>query len=167
MTKPSILFLQHEFDVSFEESIYLAVHFKQSWEESGHKVSIAQGVSEKIDADILFSHIDATTVADEYLEYMQRFPVAINGQVKDISKDRFSTIMLQRGDRYTGPVIVKTKANYGGHQDLALLQRAGIQPLEHDLHERPWRKVETLDPYDYPVFESISAVPTGVGKTQS
>jgi hypothetical protein len=137
---------------------------KQSWEKSGHQVKIIRGVSEKISADVLFAHIDVTTVAEEYLDFMASYPVVINGKVTDISKDLFSTIMLQRKDPYRGPVIVKTKANYGGRQDLTLLSRAGMQPLEQDLHERPWRKVETLDPYDYPIFDSIHAVPTGVWK---
>jgi hypothetical protein len=164
MSLPSILFLQHEFDSPFDDSIYIAPRLKQSWEQSGHLVKVIRGVSEKISADVLFTHIDATTVAEEYLEFMDRFPMVINGKVTDISKDRFSTIMLQRTDSYHGPVIVKTKANYGGHQDLHLLHRAGMRPLERDLHERPWRKVETLDPYDYPVFDSINAVPLGVWK---
>lgn len=41
---------------------------------------------------------------------MSHYPVVINGRVTDISKDRFSRIMLQRTDSYQGRVIVKTKA---------------------------------------------------------
>ncbi len=47
MSLPSILFLQHEFDNPFDESIYIASRFKQNWEQSGHLVKVTLGVSEK------------------------------------------------------------------------------------------------------------------------
>jgi len=164
MSKPSILFLQHEFDNPLAGSRYIAALLKQNWEQNGYPVQCVRGVREQIPADLLFVHIDVTVVTDEYLDFMSHYPVVINGRVTDISKDRISSHLLQRGDEYPGPVIVKTKANFGGRQDLKLMARAGLDPLELDLHQRPWRKIETLDSYDYPVFDSPRAVPPGVWK---
>jgi len=164
MSKPSILFLQHEFDRALDGSGYIAALLKAQWEKNGHTVHCVCGVGERVPADVLFAHIDVTVVTDEYLEFMSHYSVVINGRVTDISKDRISSQLLRQGDPYAGPVIVKTKANFGGHQDLRHLRRAGGDPLELHLHQRPWRKVETLDPYDYPVFDSLRAVPPGVWK---
>jgi hypothetical protein len=41
---------------------------------------------------------------------------------------------------------------------------AGGDSIGPDSVQRPWRKVETLDPYDYPVFNSLAEVPPGVWK---
>lgn len=164
MSKPKLLVLQHEFQNSLPGSKYIVALFIKKWEQLGYTVQSVEGVHDKVRADLLFVHIDATVLAEEYLEFISRYPVAINGGVTDISKDRFSTIQLQRTDSYQGLVIVKTKANFGGRQDLNLQRLAGTRPLETDLHQRPWRKVETLDSYDYPVFDSLRNVPTGVWK---
>jgi hypothetical protein len=118
MTKPDILFLLHECD--------------RPLDKNGYKVRTTRGVKRKRIADILFVHIDSTRIAEEYLEYIGRYPAAINGAVLDISKDRFSTLMLERTDKYVGRVIVKTKANFGGLPDLRLRRSAGVGTAGRD-----------------------------------
>jgi hypothetical protein len=164
LSKPDIVLLIHEYGHLAPDSFYILSLMRRAWEENGYTVRLAQGVAERVPGDVAIMHVDTTVIADEYLEFVDRYTVTINARVRDISKDRFSTIMLQRNDSYAGPVIVKTKNNYGGNIELIYASKAGEQPLEGDMHQRPWRKIEHLDPHDYPIFESISQVPTGVWK---
>lgn len=160
--KPAITILVHEHQ-RFERSfLYILNFFWKRWEERGHTVRIAQGVRDKVPGDIVFNHVDVTVLPDPYREFIARFPRAINGRVTDIGKQHYSPILVGEGDTWDGQVIVKTKANYGGHADAAVRAGRGDVALGGDAGERPWRKRELLDPYNYPVFDSIQAVPSGV-----
>lgn len=157
-----ITILVHEDAKMTRSSLYILAYLWKGWEARGHTVRVAQGVDEWVPGDVVFVHVDLTVVPDEYLEFAARFPVAVNGGVRDLSKHQFSTLMLRPGDRWAGRVIVKTKANYGGHVDLPYGQRTAELLLHEGRPERPWRKRQTLDPYDYPVFDSLHDVPPGV-----
>lgn len=160
--RPSITILVHERQPFERSLIYILNFFWKRWEERGHTVRVAHGVREWVPGDIVFNHVDLTVLPEAYQAYMARYPVAINGKVTDISKDRYSPIQLQQGDAWHGHVIVKTKANYGGHSDLAIRAEGTEVAYGDYIDERPWRKREVLDPYNYPVFESIAEVPPGV-----
>jgi len=164
MPKPDIVIVVHELGSPVLGPQYIMGQLWRAWERSGHRVRFANGVQKAVPGDIAVAHIDLTLTPDEYLDYLSRYPVAINAGVKNISKDRFSAIMLKQGDAWGGPVIVKTKNNYGGYVEANYASRTGQAILDSDLHQRPWRKVETLDPYNYPVFESLALVPPGVWK---
>jgi hypothetical protein len=109
-------------------------------------------------------HVDTTVVPDEYLELGKRYTVAINGNVKDILKTSISQYLLDRGDPYEGPVIVKTNANYGGVNEFKNALRSDQSKWFDPEVERPWRKREVMDSLNYPVFDRISEVPPGVWK---
>ncbi len=109
-------------------------------------------------------HVDTTVVADEYLGLGKRYPVTINGQVKDILKTSISRYLLKRGDSYPGPVIVKTNANYGGVNEFIIANESGQTAYPDPDVERPWRKREIMDSLHYPIFERMSDVPAGVWK---
>ena len=162
MAKPSITVLVRGDKQYNRDGRYILNHLWNGWEARGYPVRLAQGTREWIPGDIVIVHVDYTVIPDEYMEYARRFPVAVNGRVRDVSKNRYSSLMLDSDDEWSGRVIVKTKANYGGHKDVVSADERLEFDLSQDTHERPWRKRRTLDPHDYPVFESLRHVPPGV-----
>ncbi len=140
---------------------YFLAMLMEIWLQQGIRVRVTGGC-QYIPADIAILHVDSTVVADEYLELAARYPVTINGGVKDISKSAFSRQLLKRDDPYQGQVIVKTDANYGGMNEYRMGLQSGSSLYQAAGVERPWRKREFLDSYNYPVFDHIKDVPYGV-----
>jgi hypothetical protein len=159
----SITIITNEFNRKIEGTRYFLAHLAKLWEQQGVKVHVSEGCN-YIPADIAFIHVDTSVVADEYLELGKRYPVALNGTVKSILKSRISKYLLKRGDPYTGPVIVKTDANYGGANEFVNAVKSGHSGFIDPEVERPWRKREVMDSLNYPVFKSLSEVPSGVWK---
>jgi hypothetical protein len=100
----SVLILQHEFSKPLEESNYVLKWLARTWRNAGIEIREVAGVAQKVEANVLFVHVDATRLSEEYLDFISAYPRVINGGVTDISKDRFSTILLNRDDNYGGPV---------------------------------------------------------------
>jgi hypothetical protein len=147
------------------KSGYFLGRLARIWHQQGIRVHTSAGCVYK-PADMAILHVDTTVVEDEYMELAERYPVAVNGGVKDISKSSFSTRLLKQTDAYEGPVIVKTDANYGGAIEYDMRMRSGRSVYVPEDFERPWRKRETLDSYNYPVFDGIRDVPQGVWKNR-
>ena len=94
------------------------------WVQQGHQVVHIKGVDEPLPpADVLILHVNLTVVPQEYIKAVEHFPVVINRNITDISKSSFSQIMVTHDNNYTGPVIVKTRNNYGGIPE----RRAGLK----------------------------------------
>ena len=158
-----IVILTLESSPDFLNSRALLKHLALTWQQQGFEVEVVQGIGREFEADIVISHIDLTVVPEEYTVFLKKYPVVINREATDISKSRISQILLKPGDAYDGPVIVKTVANFGGIPELDHQDGMGQTVIDC---ERPWRKVEHLDPHNYPRFESIGKVPTGVWKNR-
>jgi hypothetical protein len=96
---------------------------------------------------------------------MARYAVAINGRCTDISKRLVSRLLVDAGDRWDGPVIVKTDRNYGGELERLILRSRAARAWD-DLRVRfsrhPWRVRQCLSTRDYAVIRSVSAVPEDV-----
>ena len=125
---------------------------------------VSRGVGRAIDADVIVNHIDLTVVPEAYVQFMARYPVAINGRCTDISKRTVSANLVTNGDGWDGPVIVKTDRNHGGRPErrlgwgrIALL----VSPNAW-LSRGRWRTRSMLVPDDYPIFESAAKVPPDV-----
>lgn len=159
----SIAIITNEFTSEIENSRYLLSRLVKRWKNQGIKISVSAGCHYS-PADLAFMHVDTTVVADGYLELGQRYPVTVNGGVKDILKTSISKFLLKKGDAYLGPVIVKTNANYGGVNEFIIATRTGKAVWDDPDVERPWRKRETMDSLQYPVFDRLSDVPPGVWK---
>jgi hypothetical protein len=80
-------------------------------------------------------------------------------------------MILRRGDDYDGRVVVKTNANSGGKKVkerrrfrraatkiFAFFRGAAVKPIPLTANQ-DWRKCKWLDSGNYPVFDSIAAVP--------
>lgn len=159
----SITIITNEFNNRIEDSRYFLAHLVKYWNQLGIKVHVTDGCN-YIPADIAFLHVDTSVVADEYLELAKRYPVALNDKVRSILKSSISNYLLKRDDPYTGPVIVKTDANYGGANEFNIAAKTqGTGWIDPEV-ERPWRKREIMNSLKYPIFKSLSEVPNGVWK---
>jgi hypothetical protein len=163
----------------FEGSNYWLRAIAESWAESNIRISVVKDPKVAVDADLAVLHVDLTVVPEEYLAGARRFPVTANGDVHDISKRAISANLLTRGDRYDGPVIVKTDRNSGGQPERHLARRAmgsfrtgggtagGVLRwiAEEYRRARRWRRHGSASAFsDYPVFDSMRNVPDAVWK---
>jgi len=154
-----VAIISHEID-EFQDSTYLLNHLSRIWEQDGIRIAIVKGVNQELpEADIAILHTDITAVGEEYIRVINHYPLVINGAVTDISKKVFSDLIVSNKDAYTGKVIVKTNANFGGMRERQEKFVDGDWQSTIEI-QRPWRRVEWLE--DYPVFDSPSGVPGGV-----
>ena len=132
-----------------ERAVHYAIHhLAELWRADGLDVVYLFGVGEFVPADVAIVHIDLSVVPDEYLDFARRYPVAVNGEVRDIRKSRYSTLRVARDTDHDGPVIVKSNFNYAGVPERLL-----------GLSNRP---VEFAAQTDYRVYDSVAAVPPHV-----
>ena len=93
---------------------YLIHHLAQVWREDGLEVVYLYGIERFVPADLVLVHVDLTVVPESYLEFAARYPIVLNGRVQDIRKTVTSRYLVQPGDDWDGPVIVKSDLNCGG-----------------------------------------------------
>jgi hypothetical protein len=129
---------------------YLIHHYAEFWREDGHEVIFLFGVAQFVPADVVIVHVDLSVVPDEYLEFARRYPIALNGEVKDIRKSTYSRLLVKPGDPYEGKVIVKSNFNYAAAPERSL----GVS-----LDPRGVSSSYFGTPLDYQIFESSKAVP--------
>jgi len=142
-----------------------------AWMAAGHRVIHHEGPFNPPSADVLFLHVNQTLVPEEYANCVSKYPVAINGRVFDISRKRYSSIKLEKDCRYDGPVIVKTDKNYGGvpehRSSFKLFSLASRMLKPPQIHRwrgitNSWGRLSSLDPLEYPIFNSMQDVPLSV-----
>jgi hypothetical protein len=128
------------------------------WKEDGHRVSV--GPAREVSGDIAILHVDRTRVPEEAVPRNPSGIPLLNGRVLDISKRVVSRNLVQRGDGYNGPVMIKTDANYFGAVEARDRSRGRLRRfLENAL---PWRLTRTLPRGSYPVLETPQQVPDWV-----
>ena len=165
---PRISILLHELSAYGVSQRPLIWFLAEAWKKSGIEISILKGISHDVpDTDLLIPHIDLTVTPPDYVEFIDRFPNVINRRLTDISKRVISAYLVTQDDPYAGKVIVKTNMNYGGIPELIYDDLAGRGGLDIGSIQRPWRKVDHLDPENYPIFGSIQEVPTGVWRNSN
>ena len=157
--------LFHERDRYRDLSTYIVHHLAEFWREDGHDVTYLFGTRRFEPADLVLVHVNLSVVPDTYLEFAARYPIALNGRVRDIRKSTISRNLVRAGDPWAGPVIVKSDLNYAGEPE-RFMQRT---PMERQW--RPLRRVRRgIDrlrgeamPFaqsrDYRIFERIADVP--------
>lgn len=177
MSKCNILILSDQSEHSGSVISWLA----QCWNDTGYGVIFSDHLSAAHEADIAIVHVDATDVPTDYLSRARVFPTSINGSCASISKDLFSSNILKIDSDYSGQVIVKTLANYGGlpefqrmelsrykrkiaelSQRIALSERPATRPVK----SWAWKNLQTLDPSNYPRFASTKDVPRAIWKNK-
>ncbi len=161
--KIGVLF--HEKDRDRVE-FYVISSLAEYWREEGYEVIFIFGVNQYYPVDLILVHVDLSIVPDEYLEFAHRYPIVLNGYVRDIRKSTFSQNLVQPGDSYTGKVIVKTDLNYAGRpEQIAPPSRTPFQSgilkwLTSRLHSEPEHHLPHFEsPHDYQVYETLHDVP--------
>src|ERR1700744_2132873 len=101
---PHILILTHKND-SFDTAGYFLHAMAEIWPQQGVKITVFSGPGPRIDADIVFQHIDLTQTPADYLQFLNQYPKVINGKLTDISKRVISDNLVRPSDVYDVPVI--------------------------------------------------------------
>lgn len=123
------------------------------------EVAVLEGTDRFEPADVLVLHVDLTVVPQEYLALAARYPLVVNGLVRDISKRKINSGVIDRGDSHDGPVIVKTDLNCGGVPEHTLSSNRLYRAVTARL---PWTWTGKFLRRTYPIFDSPSAVPRRV-----
>lgn len=160
-----IAVLFHERDGQRDPSSYLIHHLAEFWREDGHEVTYLFGLRRFVPADLVLVHVNLSVVPDQYLEFAARYPIVLNGRIRDIRKSTISTNLVRPGDGWDGPVIVKSDLNYAGAPERYLRQ------TRIERRSRVWRGLRRtvdrlrnehlpfLESRDYQVFERAVDVP--------
>jgi hypothetical protein len=160
-----IAVLFHRGEQSAHVSGYIVDHLAQFWREDGHEVTYLFGTKLFVPADLIFVHVNLSLVPDEYLEFASRYPVAVNGLIRDIRKSSISRNLLRPNDPWSGPVVVKSDLNYAGVPE-RLLGESWLQ-RRFERWKQLTRRVTRLlgraapfsDSRSYLVFDTLADVP--------
>ena len=157
-----IAILLHENERDQRLDRYYVTHLSRHWSEAGHDVVFVYGVAAFVPADIAIVHVNLSVVPEAYLDMAARYPIAINGRIRDIRKSRLSRNIVAPGDPWDGEVIVKSNLNYAGQPEQLLLRRLvgrrlgrRLSRLRSRLLRRPYFSAQS----DYRIYDSSLAVP--------
>jgi hypothetical protein len=169
-----VVILFHDCQRRWRPQGYLIHALSEVWRKCGLDVSCVYGLRHRPEADLLIPQIDLTHLPDDYVEYIRSYRNAVNRDVVDISKRKFSEHLLNEADDYPGPVIVKTDNNFSGLPEL------NIALPKHLFLSRLYRKVFPLAElafgrglarrtvlHEYPVFNKLAEVPRGVFRNKA
>jgi len=161
-----------------DDGHYIISHLAKRWERMGIRVIMHHGPNDLPPADIAVLHVDKTVVPQIYHDALANYPVVVNRNILDISRERYSQIRLTADSNYAGAVIIKTNANYGGMPEYrpqakqhsgrvrhflnhARKQLLNLTPIQHP-SKPDWSTRKSLNPRQYPIFRSLKDVPRGV-----
>jgi hypothetical protein len=152
-----VAILFHARERHFDPAGYLVHHLAELWRQDGLEVVYLYGTHRFVPADLVLVHVGLSVVPEPYLEFGARYPIVLNGRIRDIRKTVTSRYLVRPGDDWDGPVIVKSDLNNGGYPEylssLTGLRRMRlVRALARRLGGVPtWR--------DYRVFERLADVP--------
>jgi hypothetical protein len=163
--KRRIAIIVHQYD-DFERSNYSIHPIANVWREQGVEVVCVDGAGTAVDADVAIAHVDLTVTPPEYQAVFDRYPVVLNRRVTDITKRRISRLIVQPGDGYDGPVLIKTNNNCGGNRENRLVRHQSYwrSRLVNIGSRLSWAWRTRLG--EYPIFDSPALVPAAVWRNQ-
>lgn len=162
MAKRRIAILVHENVTERTLKPYVITRLAECWRTDGHEVLFLTGTSSFVPADLIIVHVDLSVVPETYLEFAGRYPIALNGWVRDIRKSTFATNLLRQGDPYDGPVIVKSDCNFAGVPERILARPAAARASWIDRIRRNAEQLRGLTfeaPRDYRIYDHLDQVP--------
>lgn len=118
------------------------------------------------DADVCVLHHDISRLDKSKVPPPPPERPVVNGRVLDISKRRYSTLLLDEGDPWPGPVIIKSNLNHYGAPETRVLRRALIDRVRRRLADISWRGAQMLPTRSYPVLNSVEGVPAWVWEAE-
>jgi hypothetical protein len=145
----------------FKRSSYLLNYLAIEWARNGYSITLS-GPKNPPNADLGILHVDMTVVSQDFLDACSAYPVLLNGQFTDNSKRLISKHVISPDCNYSGAVIIKTNANYGGLHELRAKYPAGYPDELVAMHPNnsatQWSLVQHIPTESYIVLESIDAV---------
>ncbi len=117
----SIALIFHENEWKHTLLRFAIWHLAEIWRKDNIRVVMLFGVRKFVPADLAILHVDLTLVPEQYIDFANRYPVALNGSVRNIRKSSFSKISINPDEGYEGSVIVKSELNYAGQPERKLL----------------------------------------------
>ena len=142
------------------KSSYMLSVLKDIWRERGIEVHVAHDFHSE--ADLCILHHDRTFLVEDDIPNAPDGVRVLNGRVRDISKRRYSTLILKPESDWNGPVILKTNLNHFGAPERREAGKTLEGELRRLLARRSWRLAKTLPQGGYPVLDTIQAVPDWV-----
>jgi hypothetical protein len=164
--KKSIALIFHENERSRAIRSFAIWQLAELWRTEGMEVRFLFGTRKYVPADLAMLHVDLSVVPREYIDFAHRYPVVLNGKLRDIRKSSISRNTVRLDDGYKGPVIVKSDLNYAGQPERKLLgtpwSRLAFRiacrlPLNCKRNTGPEPRFRS--PADYTVFEDSRSVP--------
>lgn len=162
--KKRIVILFHELQYD-RSSTYMIDELAEIWREEKLEVIELYGIDRFVPADVVILHIDLSVVPPEYLDFARQYPVALNTGLTDIRKMTISRNLVQPGDSYGGPVIVKSNLNYAGAPERKLkesqLRQSSfwLQRLQHRIFPFLNKPPVFQSNLEYQIFDRIADVP--------
>jgi len=154
--------LRHPWERDVAPAGYLVHQLAEMWRDGGLEVVYLYGIDRFVPADLVLVHVDLSVVPDAYLEFASRYPIVLNGRVRDIRKTATSRYLVRPGDGWNGPVIVKTDLNSGGYPEYrSSLTGLRSRRLVHGATRR-LRGVPSSS--DYQVFGRVEDVPAALAE---
>lgn len=148
--RKTIAVLFHEKDDQKSIQRYLITYYARLWHECGSRVVALFGTRRFIPADLVVVHVDLSVVPEMYLDFAKRYPIVVNGDVRDIRKSSISQHLLSSNSSYPGSVIVKSDCNYAGMPER---HYEGLANGGANLFKSP---------LDYRVYSRYSDIPSDV-----
>ena len=142
----------------YPSSPYLIDVIATRWTDMGYRVISCYNLKNLPEADLVVLHVDKTVVSEKYTEALAKYPIVLNRNVFDVSKNRISSNILQRAEDYSGPVIIKTDANFGGIPEFQYKQIPPKDAVKIEVM-RNWGEIAVLDPDNYPILSNKKHVP--------
>lgn len=145
----------------FKRSSYLLNHLAFEWMRNGYSITLS-GPENLPNADLGILHVDMTVVSQDFIDACSAYPIVLNGRFIDNSKRLISKHLLSPDCDYSGAVIIKTNANYGGLHELRAKYPEGCPRELVAIHPNDpatrWSLVQHIPTESYVVLESIEEV---------
>jgi hypothetical protein len=149
-----ILIIAHDYD-KYVWRQYLLGEIGKVWAGKGHRVEVCFGLKAPPPADAAMVHVDLSVVPQPFLDAAARYPRAFNTALPDIRKRTISTMRVQRGDGYAGPVMVKSDLNAGGQPEAV---KCEVASRLGTWSGPPFKALSA----EYPVYDKPDEVPAEV-----
>jgi hypothetical protein len=147
---------------------YVIAAMARVWKERG--ISTIMGPRFDTAADVGILHLDRSRLGPDDVPDPPAGKPVINWNVRDIGKRKISILRVLPGDNWDGPVMVKTDLNNFGKAEAKA--RGPVTPTPQmrnraRMAEISWRSARRLPERQYPVLNSLRAVPGWVWEDES
>lgn len=135
------------------------------WEQRGIQTIFADHFRSEADIGIL--HLDRTVIETRDIPPVPAGLKVMNLTIRDISKRRYSSLIIGQDSDWDGPVIIKTDLNHFGLREREGKKPGWLMRRRLRLAQTDWKRARLLPDRTYPVLESVREVPGWVWRDKS